>query len=126
MPFANTDEHDNWSTTHLTEATGFSSFDEYKEIILNYRRNLFQKLLKQNDKAKTIFCFGKSYKKDFIFALTGEKDTNNKPAKILKHSETPVFTYEINSSQIRKIIICHFPYGFNDEDWQEISDLAKE
>lgn len=129
LPFANTsDDHDNWSHTHLTEATGFASFDEYKKGVLPARQKLFKELLQRSKKAKTIFCFGTTYKEGFLEALVGNSKlrADNEGKLPCKAS---VFVYDIKDCpQIKRIIITYFPLyplRFDDADWERLAELAK-
>lgn len=128
LPFSITDAHnDEWLKYEYAKKTGFEFFYQYRSGVLAARHELFQKLLQTGKKPKTIFCFGKEYKKEFIYALTGEKDTNEEPEIILENSKTPVFVYNIKSDKIKKIIVCYFPtrFHFKDKDWEQICTLAE-
>lgn len=126
LPFLDGDAKDSWNKTRLTETTGFSSFDEYKSGVLPARQKLFQKLLQRGERPKTIFCFGTTYHKEFLLALIGKDDMLKEPTKETKH--TPIFVYNIDSNEIKKIIVCRFPtrFHFDDYDWEEICKLATE
>ena len=136
LPFLDGDAKDSWNKTHLTETTGFSSFKEYKSGVLPARQKLFQKLLQEGKKPKTIFCFGKDYEDDFIFALTGKRIKAREPAISLptKHKlsgyNLKVEVYDVDSPEIKRIFVCPFPsaytktgyelYKLNDGDWEKI------
>lgn len=129
LPFVGTNEYDEWTQKKehkYTQMTGCRYFDEYMREILPVRYKLFQKLLQEGKKPKIIFCFGTTYHKEFLFALTGKDDILKEPTIETQH--TPIYVYDIKNSNIEKIIVCRFPtrYNFDDTDWQTICDLAKE
>lgn len=129
LPFVSTNEHNEWTQKKehkYTQMTGCRYFDEYMREILPVRYKLFQKLLQEGKKPKTIFCFGTTYHEEFLFALTGKNDVLKEPTVETWH--TPIYVYDMKNSNIEKIIICRFPtrYNFNDTDWQEICKLATE
>ena len=128
LPFVGTNEYDEWTQKKehkYTQMTGCRYFDEYMREILPVRYKLFQKLLQEGKKPKIIFCFGTTYHKEFLFALTGKDDILKEPTIETQH--TPIYVYDIKNSNIEKIIVCRFPtrYNFDDTDWQTICDLAE-
>ena len=125
LPFSNTDAHnEEWIKYDYAKKTGFDRFCQYKRMILPYRQKLFKKLLQKGTKPKTIFCFGTTYHEDFLFALTNRKDIKEQPTA--KTARTPIFVYDINKDNIKKIIICRFPtrYHFKADDWEKIYECA--
>lgn len=150
LPFLNDDAKEAWNKTRLEETTGFTSFYEYKgkkknsyeNSILPERQKLFRKLLQNGKKSKIIFCFGKNYEDEFVWVLTGNKKLKAReqaPRLTQKSSNgynLRIEVYDINTPYIKRILICPFPYSydqygnliyeFTDEDWQIICDLAKE
>ena len=147
LPFLNNDAKTAWNETRLEKTTGFTSFEEYKgkkknsyeNSILPARQKLFQNLLQKGKKPKTIFCFGKGYEDEFVWALTGNKklkareDAPQLDQKTVSGYNTKIEIYDINTSDIKRILICPFPYlypykkenEFTDNDWKTICDLAK-
>lgn len=145
LPFERIDKHGaNWREYEYTKKTGYSCFDEYigkkpyiyENGIIPARQKLFQKLLQEGKRPKTIFCFGKDYEDDFIFALTGRRIKAREPAISLptKHKlsgyNLKVEVYDVDSPEIKRIFVCPFPsaytktgyelYKLNDGDWEEI------
>lgn len=132
LPFKGTSEHnDNWQEYRYDIMTGFECFCKYKKGIIAARQKLFYDLLKKGKTPKTIFCFGKTYQDDFLQALTGNKNLQANKIDNLEHFDKNVFVYNNVNHLIKKIIICYFPCPpggkqFDDKDWKQICNLAKE
>ena len=135
LPFENTSQaHDDWTSAHpYTQMTGLSSFDEYEHEILPQRKKLFQRLLKQSSSVqKTVFCFGKKYKDDFLKMLQEENVLAPKVYELpeCKFMENPltVRVFTLNDNLVKQIFICPFPYSyryeFSDKDWAFIAQLV--